>query len=367
MGGFADTMGRKPVFLASAAFAFTAYAVRASAHTVLAFALASGLTGVFRAPDSGPLNAWYVDEMIDGGRQEEVARGISGAAGVVGPSIASGAFISGGIVAWHPIAGLAALATPIWIAAAFAVLQIVLAMLLMVEDRTHRAGSFWSSIRATPRTVVEGAGLLGKSRVLRALIAVELFWGFGMVAFETFMPIRLSELISHEDSAGAMMGPVSAAAWGVSALGAACVPLMLRRWSMTGVSVALRLVQGAVVVAMGLVSGPVGLIVALLATYAVHVAAGAIYETLLHEQVDGDHRATVLSLASMAMQPAGSLGALVLGVIATRASTGSAIVVGGIVIALAAPLFLVKPRNPHQVQATGAGARPDCANSVSPG
>ena len=165
-----------------------------------------------------------------------------------------------------------------------------------------------------------------------------------MIAFESFMPIRLSELLSDRDRAAAIMGPVTAAAWGVSALGAAMVPLLLRRWSMVGVSVALRIVQGATVVGMGLAAGPVGLILGLFATYAVHSAAGAIYETLLHEQVGKENRATVLSLASMAMQPAGSIGAITLGIIATGVSTGFAIIVGGVVLALAAPLFLVREK-----------------------
>ncbi len=195
--------------------------------------------------------------------------------------------------------------------------------------------------------------------MLRALVAVELFWGFGMIAFESFMPIRLSELLTDREQAAAIMGPVTAAAWGVSALGAAMVPLLLRRWSMVGVSVALRIVQGATVVGMGLAAGPVGLVLGLFATYAVHSAAGAIYETLLHEQVGKENRATVLSLASMAMQPAGSIGAITLGMIATGVSTGFAIVVGGIVLALAAPLFLVR----EPVSEAAAGRRDDARSA----
>lgn len=343
-GGFADAMGRKPVFIASAFFALVSYIVLAAADTMLLFAASAALAGVFRALDSGPLNAWYVDEAIAAGKKDEVAKGISGAASMIGLSIAAGAVIAGGIVAWDPIPGVEALAVPAWIAAALAIVQIVVTLLLMKEDRSMRAAKVMASVRATPGTIADGFRMLGRNRVLRALVAVELFWGFGMIAFETLMPIRLSELVSRGDSAGAIMGPVSAAAWGISALGAACVPLMLRRWSMTGVSVTLRLVQGATLVMMGLVAGPIGLIITLFATYAVHTAAGAIYETLLHDQVDGDHRATVLSLASMAMQPAGSLGAVVLGAIATGVSTGFAIIVGGMVLALAAPLFLVKER-----------------------
>lgn len=355
-GGFADAIGRRPVFLASAMVALSSYVIFALAQTPLVFAAATALAGVFRALDSGPLNSWFVDavheEHVVADRSAIVARGLSGAASVLGASIATGAVLSALLVAWAPLGEGNALSLPYWIAATLAVAQILATLLLMREDRSTRIAGLLAPIRATPGVVVEGVRLMGRSRILRALVAVELFWGFGMIAFESFMPIRLSELVSGRDVAAALMGPVMAAAWGVSALGAAMVPLLLRRWSMIAVSVALRLVQGATVIGMGLAAGPLGLIAGLLATYAVHSAAGAIYETLLHEQVGSDNRATVLSLASMAGQPAGSFGAVVLGVIATGASTGVAIVVGGLVLALAAPLFLVRER------VSGAVGRP---------
>ena len=349
-GGLADALGRKPVLLASAVLAFASYVAFALAQTPLAFALAAGLAGVFRALDSGPLNAWYVDSVVtttpSPRRADLVARGLSGAGSVAGFSIAGGAVTSGLIVAWAPFGRADSLALPFGVAASLVVAQVIATSLWMTEDRTARVAGVWRSVRATPGVVGAGIGLLRRSRVLRALVAVELFWGFGMVAFESFTPIRLSELVGDREVAAAVMGPVTAGGWGIAALGAAAVPLLLRRWSLTAISVTLRLVQGVAVVGMGLAWGPAGLIVGYLATYAVHSAAGAAYETLLHEQVDNEHRATVLSLASMAMQPAGSVGAVVLGLIATGASTGTAIVVGGVVLALAAPLFLVRPREP---------------------
>jgi DHA1 family tetracycline resistance protein-like MFS transporter len=343
-GGFADAVGRRPVFVASAVVAAGSHAVYALAHTLAAFALATGLAGVYRALDSGPLNAWFVDAVHattpPAERSAAVARGLSGYASIVGVGIALGAVLSAGLVAWAPLGRSEALALPYWIAIGLTVLQIVAALALMDEPRGR--GRLLDSVRATPRTIATGASLVLRSRVLAALVAVELFWGFGMAAFESMTPIRLAELLGDRDAAASLMGPATATAWGVSALGAALVPMMLRRWSMVAVSVALRIVQGATVVAMGLAGGAVGVVAGLLATYAVHSAAGAIYETLLHERVGAEHRATVLSLASMAMHPGGSIGLVVLGAVATHASPGAALVVGGVVLALAAPLFIVR-------------------------
>jgi MFS transporter, DHA1 family, tetracycline resistance protein len=262
----------------------------------------------------------------------------------VGISIATGSVLSGALIAWLPVDRGSAMTIPYVVAATLACVQLIVAAVVMHEDRPDPRGSVLGSVRATPATVLAGIRLMWRSRVLRALVAVELFWGYGMVAFESFTPIRMAELLDDRDLAASVMGPVTAAAWGVSALGAAAVPFLLRRWSLVAVSVALRLLQGATVIGMGLAGGPIGLVAGLFATYAVHSAAGAIYETLLHEQVGKENRATVLSLASMAMQPAGSLAAITLGAIATGYSTGSAVVVGGVVLALAAPLFLVRER-----------------------
>ncbi len=357
-GVMTDVLGRRPVFVASGVVAAGAYCLYALADGLAAFVVATALSGVFRALDSGPLNAWFVDTVHDDptvvDRSASVARGLSGYASIVGASIATGAVLTGLLVTWAPFGTERSLAVPYWLAAGLAVVQVVVALALMNERHPPRTGGITDVLGRAPRLLREGAGLLVTARVLRALMAIELFWGFGMIAFETLTPVRLSEMLGGRDAAAAVMGPVTAGAWAVSAVGAAMVPLLVRRWSLVQVSVALRLLQGGTVVGMGLAMGPIGLVVGFLATYGLHSASGAVYETLLHEQVDNTHRATVLSLASMAMHPGGSIGGVALGAIATGVSTGVAIVVGGVVLALAAPLFLVEER----VGADGSGCDP---------
>lgn len=344
-GGFADALGRKPVVLASGIVALLAYVLFVHAETMPAFAVASALTGVFRALDSGPLNAWFVDAThAGGGDGADVVRGLSGGAGLIGAAIATGSLAAGAVIAWAPVDTTTRLTLPYWIAIALTVVQLIAVAMLMNEDRSARVAGLLASIVSTPEVIAASFTLVRRSRVLAALIAVELFWGFGIVAFESLMPVRMSELLNDRDSAAAVVGPIVAAAWGLSAVGAFATPILLRHWSMHAVSFVLRIVQGVTVIGMGLAAGPAGLVIAYLATYGVHIVAGAIYEALLHEQVGPEQRATVLSLASMAMHPAASIGSIVLGLIATGASTGTAIVVGGLVLALAAPLFLVRPR-----------------------
>ena len=69
---------------------------------------------------------------------------------------------------------------------------------------------------------------------------------------------------------------------------------------------------------MALLAGPVGVIAAFLLCYAVHGAANPVHVGLLHRQVDGPYRASVLSLNSMVGQPGSALGAVVLTAIAAQ-------------------------------------------------
>ncbi len=356
-GGFADSLGRRPMVLAAAVMSFVAYLTFSLAPSVGWFAVAVALTGVFRALDSGPLSAWFVDRVHSerDAAPDAVARGLSGASAVTGLALGVGSLMSAGLIAWLPTDRSVSFAVPYWAAAALAVVQVVAVVVLMDETRPAEPERLLASVRRTPATIAEGVGLLMHSRVLAALVAVEIFWGFGTSGFEIFMPVRLSDLLDDRGEAATVLGPVSAVAWVLAALGATAAPWLARRWGIVRVCVTMRLVQGATVMGMGLAFGPVGLVVAYLATYAVHSASNALYETLLHEQVDSGHRATVLSLASMASHPAGSVAAITLGALAADHGSGAALVVAGVVLALAAPLFLVRGSGVDEIHDVGDG------------
>lgn len=134
-------MGRKPVLLASAVVAAGSYTIYALAHTPAAFAVATGLAGAYRALDSGPLNAWFVDSVHattpPASRSAVVARGLAGYATVVGLGIATGALTTAALVAWAPLGRADALALPYWVAVGLTLLQLVVAMVLMKEPNVR--------------------------------------------------------------------------------------------------------------------------------------------------------------------------------------------------------------------------------------
>jgi predicted MFS family arabinose efflux permease len=314
------------------------------------------LQGVFRALDSGPLESWYVDTAHADDPTVPVERALSAAGLATGLAIAAGSLLSGALVAWHPVPSVTAIELPYLLALGFLAVNLVAVAVLVREQRTHLDTSRWRraarSAAAAPRTVGDGLRLLRSSRVLLALVLVEVFWSTGMIAFETFMPVRLSELVGGEDAAGALMGPVSAAAWGLFAAGSAAAGLASARVGVAWTAVAARVLNGAFVVVMGLATGPVGLVTAYLVTYTLHGSAGPVHSTLLHRQAEARNRTTVLSMNSMVAGGTYSLALLVLGPLAEQTSTATAMVVAGAVSILGAVLYLPAVRQERATRAT---------------
>ncbi|HET9858379.1 MAG TPA: MFS transporter [Nocardioidaceae bacterium] len=340
-GGLADSLGRRRVLLVAGVVGLVSIALFLRAQEPAAFAVAFALQGAYRALDSGPLEAWYVDASLAADPHTPIERGLSASGVVLGVAISAGALASGGLIALGDLGPLDALELPVVVSLVIQVAGLLAVAALMTEVRATtglRAG-----LRAAgqaPRAIADGVRLLRGSRVLMAIVAVELFWGFGMAAFEGLFPVRLSEIVGDADLAAAITGPASSAGWLASAAGAACMPWLGRRIGIAPSAALMRVVQGLAVAGMGFFAGVAGVVAAYLACYAIHGASNPAHMTLLHRQVDGPNRATLVSVNSMAAQPAGALGVIVLTSIAEGVSVTWAMYVAAVVLALAAPLYL---------------------------
>ncbi|TWG28720.1 putative MFS family arabinose efflux permease [Micromonospora palomenae] len=340
-GGLADALGRKPVLVVAWTLSLVSLGLFAVADSFALFFLVWALQGVYRALDSGPLESWYVDATLAADPKAQYEAGLGFAGTVAGVTIAAGALLSGGLIALGPVGPVSALTVPVLVAIALQAMALAALLLLLVETGPAKgAGALRASMVEAPRMVGQAFGLLRRSRVLLALVAVELFWGFGMVTFESLLPVRLAEVVGNPERAAALLGPASSAAWLASAAGAALTPLLLRWLGAAPSAALLRIVQGVTVVGMGLFAGPVGVLVAYLACYTVHGASNPLHTGLLHRQVDGPYRTSVISLNSMVGQPGFAIGAVLLTALADTRSVTMAMVVGGVVLAVAAPLYL---------------------------
>jgi len=340
-GGLSDSLGRRPVLILASLVVLLSLGTFYLADSFAMFAGAMVLQGVFRALDSGPLEAWYVDATLAAEPDARIESGLGAGSSVLSAAIATGALLSGGLVALDPFDSIEPLALPVLVALGLYAVNFAAIVLLLTEVRVARGiRAVAGSVVAVPGVVRDGLRLLRSSRVLLALVLVELFWGFSMVTFESLFPVRLAEIVGDTDNAAALMGPVSSTAWFASAAGAAMIATVSRRIGVARSAAALRILQGVAIAGMGLLAGPVGVVTAYLACYVTHGASNPMHTTLLHRQVAAGNRTTVLSMNSMISQPAFAIGAIVLAALADGTSVSTAMVVGGIACAVAAPLYI---------------------------
>ncbi|MGL5861493.1 MAG: MFS transporter, partial [Phycicoccus sp.] len=116
--------------------------------------------------------------------------------------------------------------------------------------------------------------------------------------------------------------------------------LLSARIGVARAAVLARVLNGAGAVVMGLVAGPVALVVAYLVTYGLHGAGGPLHASLLHREATSENRATVLSMNSMLAFAAFSTAAPLLGLLAVRTSTQAAMVTAGAFSVLGAAFYL---------------------------
>jgi len=355
--GFADSFGRRPVYIVSAVVNIVSSVVVVMADSFWSFAIAGALFGLFRALDSGPLEAWYVDTVHVTEPEADVDQALAAQETVLGASIAVGSVLSGVLIAWGPLPAASALLLPLLVWTALNVAHLLIVVLVMREPRTHvdatGARRAAESVREAPAVIREGLGLLRTNRVLRGVVLVEIFWSVAMVIFETFQPIRLAELVGGKEQAGALMGPVAAVGWGVFALGSALAGLASRRIGVTRTAILSRILNGLGAVVMGLVAGPVALIAAYFFTYALHGTAGPMHMSLLHREAVARNRATVLSMNSMVGFAAFSVAAPLLGVLADVVNTQTAMVTAGAFSVLGAVFYLPALRAERERVAAG--------------
>ncbi|HNQ07887.1 MAG TPA: MFS transporter [Tetrasphaera sp.] len=343
--GFADAFGRRAVYLAAAVVNVLAGAAYLFAQNFWQFVGAAALMGTFRALDSGPLEAWFVDTVHEGSPGADVDQELSRAGTVLGLAVGAGALISGGLIWWHPVRAFAAIDLAVAVFALLNVVHLAATWLLLREgpraistgEQERRA---WASAREAPAVIASGVRLLATNKVLLGIILAEIAWSIGMVAFESMLPLRLEELLGSAQAAGATMGPVAAVGWGIFALGTWIAGKASKRWGVARAAMLGRTLNATGVLLMAWAFTPAGLIAAYLFTYTWHGVNGPPHSALLHREAEARNRATVLSINSMFAFLAFGVAGPLAGLLADRASIRLAMLAVGVTSLLGVAAYL---------------------------
>lgn len=346
-GGLADAIGRRPVLVAATVIDLAAVSLLFFADSLVIFALVFALQGIYRALDSGPLEAWYVDTALELDPSADIESGLSAGGAAAGTTAAAGALLSAGIVAAAPFPTIDPLAAPLLIAIAVRAAEAAALAVLMVENPgVRRTGG--AAVGQVPTIVMQSVSRVRRSPVLLSLLSVQFFWGAGVAAVEVLTPPKIADSVGATDSAAVLFGVATAGVWLTSALGSALIPRVTRVVSVCKAAAMLRLLEGAAVVAVGLIGGIAWFFVAYLALYLFDGAARPVHQGLIHRRVAGANRATIVSVGSMMAMIADAVGLITFGWLAETTSVATALVVGGAVMAMAAPLYLPAHREQHQ-------------------
>src|SRR4051794_4245433 len=183
-GGLADAWGRRPVLALASGFALASAGVMLVAGSLEVFVLAWALQGVYRALDSGPLEAWYVDVALRAEPTRELHRDLSRATFVLYAGVAAGALGAGALAMLPAVAGTPR-ANAVVACIALEALHLAGVLVLVREERPGRGlTAFRAAVTAAPATVARTAKRGWQLRPLRLVLAVELSWGAGLTVVE---------------------------------------------------------------------------------------------------------------------------------------------------------------------------------------
>ncbi|OIQ25451.1 MAG: MFS transporter [Alphaproteobacteria bacterium MedPE-SWcel] len=349
-GGLADSIGRKPVFLAAVVASLMSLALFLSTRDFYVLALSFAFIGFGRALRSGTLDAWFVETFKAAAPQVDIQPALAKAQWANAVGLASGAIL-GGLLPdlLGPLAeGLGFSIYDVSYAASFAVMLavFVFTILAIVENPRPMSATALRHGFAKVPTVIKDASLLAlKHPALSLLLAALAFFLMASNPVEVIWPTHARPMLDA-GYANTVIGVVTASYFFSIAFGASLSPrisrIFKRRHALTlaatfaclaGVQIALAL-QGS--------------IIGFVAVFVLYSVILGVSETpassILHRCVEDRQRSTVLSLRSLIQQLGAALGLVLAGAVAEIYSTPIAWSVGAGFLLMAVALTLVLVR-----------------------
>jgi hypothetical protein len=329
------------------------------------FAAAAVASALGRALGSGPVEAWYVDTVRAADSTASLRSGISWGWAVECVGLGFFAIVGGALPQFFDgLRGdgvLTPFSVPALAAAGVAVVSLVAHAALMTEARRSAAGSARAAARAVPGQIAHGVRLAGRDPVIRLLVVRTAAVGLAINTLETLSPLQFADLLGGAERGATAYGLLAAGAFLGTAAGSAAAPALCRIRSSEPLSVAAvgtglsTVALGALALSAAGVGGFALAAAAYLCTYVLAGPSGPLAAEALHNRVGAAERATLVSVASLALQLGGFVGAL--GVSRLAASAGYAY--GWIAAALALAVAALVTVGARRVGHTSVPIAPD--------
>ncbi len=349
-GGLADSIGRKPVFLAAVVASLISLVLFLSTRDFYVLALSFAFIGFGRALRSGTLDAWFVETFRAAAPNVDVQPALAKAQWANAVGLAIGAVLGGILpdILGGVAVGLGFSIYDVSYVASFAVMLgvFVFTMLAIVEKpRAKDATALIRGFTNVP-TVIKDASLSAlKHPTLSLLLAALAFFLMATNPVEVIWPTHAKPMLDA-GYANTVIGVVTATYFFSIALGAslsAHISRIFERQHVKTLAACFACLAG-VQIALALQGSIVGFV----AVFVLYSVILGVTETpassILHRCVDDRQRSTMLSLRSLIQQLGAALGLVLAGAVAEIYSTPIAWIVGAVFLFIAVILTLVLVR-----------------------
>lgn len=340
-GVVADTIGRRASFLLSLvvlAASTLAYVGLAQAGAgVAAFSIASVFIGLGFTFYSGAMEAWLVDGVQSLGYEGQMD-GIFANAQIIGGIAMLFGTVGGGFL------GQIDLVLPFLVRSALLLVLLVLAFSGMHDIGFQPRKVTWRTLPSEANAVAAAGVRHGwRTRPLRLImIAGAIQTGFFMWAWYAWQPYFLDLL----ERAAVWVAGVVAALLSLAMIAGNSLVKFFTRYCGRRTTLLLWTAAGFSIASIGVgwaTNFPIALVFLLLSAVAMGVQM-PVRQAFIHASVPSQERATVVSFDSMISGLGGVAGQAGLGIYAERQGYAAAYVVGGAVVALAAPFVIAARR-----------------------
>ncbi|MFY0633997.1 MAG: MFS transporter [Vannielia sp.] len=346
-GGLADTIGRKPVFLAAVIASLMSLALFLSSSHFSVLALSFAFIGFGRALRSGTLDAWFVETFRTAAPNVDVQPALAKAQWANAMGLAIGAILGGLLPDAFGAVGMAygISVYDVSYAASFAVMLAVLlyTLLFIVENQPPlKPKALKNGFTNVPSVIAAATALALKHPTLSMLLAALALFLMATNPVEVIWPTYAKPML-NEGFANTAIGALTAAYFFSIALGASLSApisrLFRRRHAVT--LAALFASLAVVQIALAVQQGILGFIFVFIAYSIALGASETPASSILHRCVEDRQRSTMLSLRSLIQQLGAALGLVMAGAIAEIYSTSIAWSVGAVFLLLAMALALI--------------------------
>lgn len=344
-GGLADTIGRKPVFLAAVVASVISITLFLSTRDFHVLALSFAFIGFGRALRSGTLDAWFVETFRAAAPDVDVQPALAKAQWANAMGLAVGAVL-GGLLPDLFDAQAERLGVSAYDASYAASLTVMLGVfaytfVFISEDPRPRTPHALKQGFASVPSVIRDAGLLAlRHPVLSVLLAALALFLMATNPVEVTWPVHAKPMLD-DGTANTVVGALTAVYFFSIAFGAslsARVSRIFRRQHAITLAATFAVMAG-VQIALALQGGITGFVMAFILYAIVLGVSETPASSILHRCVEDRQRSTMLSLRSLIQQLGAALGLFLAGAIAEMYSIPAAWMVGAVCLVIAAILI----------------------------